>query len=110
MKFALRPYQTESDFWRMRDFLREVFLLNHYRERSWHVARLDYARWHGCINCAKVHLEDVAFIWEADGQVIAFLMSEGGLGNAHLSVHPSLRTYELEEEMLSVAEDRLAIV
>jgi len=110
MKFALRPYQTENDFWRMREFSRQVFLLNHYHERSWHVARLDYARWHGCLNCAKVHLEDVAFIWEADGQVIAFLMSEGDLGDAHLSVHPSLRTYELEEEMLSVAEDRLAKV
>jgi len=110
MKFALRPYQTESDFWRMREFSRQVFLLNHYRERSWHVARLDYARWHGCLNCTKMRMEDLAFIWEADGQMVAFLMSEGGLGNVHFSVNPVLQTSELEEEMLKVAEDHLVTV
>ena len=108
MKPTFRPYQTEDDFWRMREFLRQVFMLNRRLERSWHVARLDYARWHVCLNCAKVRLEDVAFLWEADGQIVAFLMPDGGLGEAHLSVHPALRTLELEEEMLGVAEERLA--
>lgn len=110
MKPTFRPYQTEDDFWRMREFLRQVFVLNHYLERSWPVARLEYARWHTCLNCAKVRLEDVAFLWEADGQIIAMLMPDGGPGEAHLSVHPALRTRELEEEMLSVAEERLAAV
>ena len=40
MKPAFRPYQTEGDFWRMREFLRQVFLLNHRLERSWHVVEL----------------------------------------------------------------------
>jgi hypothetical protein len=35
-----RLYQTKDDFWRMREFLRQVFLLNDCHERSWHVARL----------------------------------------------------------------------
>ena len=61
MKPIFRPYQTEDDFWRMREFLRRVFLLNGCLERSWHVARLDYARWHSLINCAKLGMEDVAF-------------------------------------------------
>jgi len=94
----------------MREFLRQVFLLNHRLERSWHVARLDYARWHVCLNCAKVRLEDVAFLWEAEGQIVAILMPDGGPGDAHLSVHPTLRTLELEEEMLDVAEERLPTV
>jgi mycothiol synthase len=110
MKAAFRPYQTEDDFWRMREFLRQVFLLNGRLERSWHVARLDYARWHTCLNCAHVQLEDVAFLWEADGQMVAFLMPDGGPGEAHLSVHPDLRTRELEEEMLDVAEEHLAAI
>ena len=110
MKTIFRPYQTEEDFWRMREFLRQVFLLNQQRERSWHVARLDYARWHSCLNCAQVRLEEVAFLWETDGQVIAFLVPDGGHGEAHLCVHPDLRTFELEEEMLAVAEGRLAAV
>jgi ribosomal protein S18 acetylase RimI-like enzyme len=109
-KPAFRPYQTEDDFWRMREFLRQVFLLNGRLERSWHVVRLDYARWHICLNCAKVRLEDVAFLWEADGQLVAMLMPDGGPGEAHLNVHPGLRTRELEEEMLGVAEERLAKV
>jgi hypothetical protein len=44
MKPSYRPYQTEDDFWRMREFLRQVFLLNNQLQRSRHVARLDYAR------------------------------------------------------------------
>jgi ribosomal protein S18 acetylase RimI-like enzyme len=110
MKPIVRPYQTEDDFWRMREFLRLVFLRNNRLQRSWHVARLDYARWHTCLNCARVRLEDVAFLWESDEQIIALLMPDGGPGEAHLCVHPDLRTAELEEEMITVAEDRLATV
>jgi mycothiol synthase len=52
----------------------------------------------------------VAFLWEADGQIAAILMPDGGPGDAHLSVHPALYTLELAEEMLDVAEERLAKV
>jgi ribosomal protein S18 acetylase RimI-like enzyme len=110
MNPIFRPYQTEDDFWRMREFLRQVFVLNGRLERSWHVARLDYARWHTCLNCAHVRLEDVAYLWETDGQITSILMPDGGRGEAHLLVHPGLRTRELEEEMLDVAEDRLPMV
>jgi mycothiol synthase len=108
MKPSLRPYQTEDDFWKMREFLRRVFLLNDRLERSWHVARLEYARWHTCLNCAKVRLEDVAFLWEAEGEMAAFIMPDGGIGEAHASVHPAMRTRDLEEEMLLTAEEHLA--
>jgi len=37
-----RLYQTKDDFWRMREFLRQVFLHNDCHERSWHVARLGW--------------------------------------------------------------------
>ena len=110
MKPIFRPYQTEDDFWRMREFLRRVFLLNGCLERSWHVARLEYARWHTCMNCAKVRLEDVAFLWEAEGQIVAILMPDGSPGEAHFLVHPTLRTLDLEEEMLAVAEERLPAI
>jgi ribosomal protein S18 acetylase RimI-like enzyme len=110
MKPLVRPCQTEDDFWRMREFLRQVFSLNNQLPRSWHVARLDYARWHSCLNCAGVRLEDVASLWEADGHIIAFLMPDGGPGEAHMCVHPGLRTHALEAEMITVAEEHLAIV
>src|SRR5512132_1950437 len=108
MKLTYRPYETEDDFWRMREFLRQVFLLNDRRQRSWHVARLEYARWHTCVNCANVRLEDVAFLWEEAGQIVGILMPDGGPGEAHLSVHPILRTPELEGQMLDIAEEHLA--
>jgi ribosomal protein S18 acetylase RimI-like enzyme len=60
------------------------------------------------LNCAKVRLEEVVYLWESDGQLIAFLMPDGGRGEAHFCVHPELRTRELEEEMLDVAEEHLA--
>ncbi len=110
MEFRSRPYQTEDDFWRMREFLRCVFLLNNRLMRSWHVARLDYARWHTYLNCAKVPLQEVVTLWETKEQLCAILMLDGGRGEAHLLVHPILRTPELEEEMLTVAEQRLASV
>lgn len=108
MKPIFRPYQSENDFWRMRQFLRQVFLLNGRRQRSWHVARLDYARWHTLLNCAQVRLEDVATLWEAGGEMVAFMMPDGGPGEAHLCIHPAWDTPELEGAMIALAEERLA--
>jgi mycothiol synthase len=107
MKLSHRPYQTEDDFWAMRTLLRHSFPLNNHRQINWHVARLDYARWHCCLNCTNVTLDEVAYLWEADGQLVAFLMPDGGRGEAHLCVHPVQRTTALEEEMLDAAEERL---
>ena len=107
MTRSFRRYASEADFWRMREFLRRVFVLNGMRERSWHVARLDYARWHTCLNCAEVTLDEVTFLWEEDGKLVAILMPDGGPGEAHLLVHPLRRTTELESEMLDVAEANL---
>lgn len=94
----------------MREFLRQVFLLNGRLERSWHVTRLDYARWHTCLNCANIRLEDVAFLWESGEQLAAFAMPDGGRGEVHFCVHPELRTLALEENMLDVAEEHLPVV
>jgi len=109
MKPTMRLYETEDDYWRIRAFLREVFLLNGRRERCWQAARLDYWRWHVVENChaGDPPIKDVTFIWEAaDGQIAAVLNPEGKT-DAHLQVHPAWRTPELEEEMIAVAEERL---
>jgi mycothiol synthase len=109
MKLTMRPHQTEDDYWRIRDFLRQILLLNGRREQSWHVSRLDYWRWHGAANCqGRDSIEDLVFLWEtADGEIAAVLNAEDE-GDAHLQVHPGLRTPELEEEMLAIAEEHLA--
>lgn len=107
MKLTHRPYQSEDDYWRMRQFLREVFILNDRLERSWHVARLEYARWHTCLNCANVTLNEVVHLWEAGSQLAAILMPDGGKGEAHFLLHPEFKTQVLKLEMLEVAEQHL---
>jgi mycothiol synthase len=105
---TFRPYRHEDDAWRLRAFLRAAFLANGRRARSWHVARFDYAWWHGCMNVAGVALEDVALLWEEDGEIVALAMPEGGRGEVHLSVDPRRRSVALEAEMLDVTEGRLS--
>jgi len=94
----------------MRAFLREVFMLNSRLEHSWHVARLEYARFHVCMNCNNISLESIAWLWENEGQIIGFVMPDGSFGEAHFCVHPEFDTPELAEEMLDVAEENLAEV
>ena len=109
MKPTLRRYRDDDDTWRIRDFLRQVMLLNGRRELSWHVARLDYWRWHVVENCRACNaIEDVTFIWETPDDRIAAVLNPEGRGEAHVQVHPGLRTPELEEAMLDVAEQRLS--
>jgi hypothetical protein len=91
MAAQFRPYQSEDEYRRMREFLREMFLRSGRRAFSWHVAWLDYARWNMCLNCAKVWLEDAAHLWEDSGRTAAFLMPDGGRGEVHFCVRPELR-------------------
>lgn len=107
MSISPRPYQVEDDYWRMRDFLRRVYLLNERREYSWHVSRLDYARRHALANIARLALADVATLWEDDGELVAFIMPDGKRGEAHLCFDPTRRSPELETEMLDRAEETL---
>ena len=44
MKFTSHPYQVEDDDWRMREFLRQVFMRDNRRIRTWHVWRLSHRK------------------------------------------------------------------
>lgn len=108
MNLTKRMYQHEDDYWRLRAFLREVFLLNDCRELSWQVARLDYWRYFGNENLEHYDLSDVICIWETDdGQIAAFVTPESR-GYAYLQVHPQFRTAALEAQMLEAAETHIA--
>jgi mycothiol synthase len=108
MKLTMRKYQHDDDHWKIRQFLREVFLLNDRHEFSWPLYRWDYWRWHVNENIFKFNLEAAIFMWEtADGKLAAALHPDGP-GEAFLQVHPDFRTPELEVEMMSVAETQFA--
>jgi len=110
MKLVQRPYQTEDDYWAIREFLRDVFIRNDRRQYSWPVARLDYWRWHVAANCNGTQVEEATFLWETEEGRIAAVLNPEDPGHAYLQVDPRYRTPELEEEMLALAEERLMTV
>ncbi len=104
MQTRMRMYQGEEDYWRLRAFLRDVFLLNDHREFSWQVARLDYWRYFGNEHIEHYVLKDTICIWEEGDRIIAFVTPESRR-HAYLQVHPEYGSDELEYEMLSMAEE-----
>lgn len=99
------PCDKEDDFWRARNFLREVFLLNDRLEHGWNVARLDYWRWHYIKTCNVFEsVEKGMALWEnVDKKIIAVLNHNGG-SELRLHVHPQFYSAELEHDMLAYAE------
>jgi len=106
MKPTMRPYQTEEDYWRIRQFLRDVALLNDRHDYSWSLLRWDYWRWHVNMNIFHFNLEDVIYLWEMDGQIAAMLNPDGN-GEAFFQIHPAFRGNVSMSEMLDVAEQKL---
>jgi mycothiol synthase len=106
MKPTMRNYQAEEDYWCIREFLREVSILNNRHDFSWPLLRWDYWRWHINENIFRFKLEDVIMLWEAEGQIVAMLNPDTP-GEAFFQVHPSYHSSELLSEMLDVAEQKL---
>jgi len=110
MNPIVRKYKNDNDFWRIRQFLREVMILNSLSEFNWTVARMDYWRFFGM---KSVHpfatLPEIIFLWETpDGQITAVLNPEAP-GDGFMQVHPAFKTKELELEMMVTAEERHSI-
>jgi mycothiol synthase len=108
MNVLQRRYQPD-DYWRIRAFLREAYLLNDRRELSWQTYRFDYWRWHGVKNIDHFQLEDVITLWETPAGQIAAVLHPEGRGEAFLQVHPAWRSSDLEAEMITLAEQQLAV-
>jgi len=101
----MRNYRDENDFWRIRQFLREVFLLNNRLEHSWHVSRWEYFRWHLFENCGLGNpLEKTISIWETPDGQIAAVLNPVDPNEAFIHIHPAFRTADLEQEIILHAE------
>jgi len=109
MALVSRRYGGETDYWCIRDFLRQVFLLNGRRELCWQVYRWDYWRWHGVESLGHGNLQENVFLWEDESGEIGAVLNSEAPGSAFLQVRPSARSPELEEEMLEIAEQHLSI-
>jgi mycothiol synthase len=113
MKLTMRPYQGEDDYWRIRAFLRQVFLLNDRRELCWQAYRFDCWRCHSVENLGHGSFEESVFLWETAGGEIAAVLHPEDSRDAFLQLHPDLcpadLAGDLTAEMLAVAERHLAI-
>lgn len=109
MKLTMRPYRGDGDYWRVRNFLRDVFLANGRREFSWQPYRFDYCRWHAWENMGRYAIEDALFLWEVDGGRLAAALNPEGRNGVFLHVHPDFRSPELEVEMITLAEERFPV-
>jgi GNAT superfamily N-acetyltransferase len=107
---AMRKYESEDDYWRLRAFLREVFLLNQRRPTSWQVARLDYWRWFGVEIIEPYSWEDNGiYLWETPSGQIAAAVNPESQGEVYLQLHPAFHTAQLVWDMVEVAEAHLAV-
>jgi GNAT superfamily N-acetyltransferase len=108
MKPIMRPYRNEEDYWCIRQFLRDVYLLNQPHEYSWSLLRWDYWRWHVNENIYHMKLEDVVTLWEVAGQIVAVLTPDSS-GEAFFQVHPAFQDVVSMSEMLDAAEQKLPL-
>ena len=109
MRLIQQTYHSEVDYWRIRNFLREVFLLNDRIERSWHVARLDHWRWHFIKTCELTPpFEQVTFTWQTQTGEIAAVLHPICHDEVRIHIHPKYRTIELEQEIIAYAEERFS--
>jgi mycothiol synthase len=106
LKPIMRKYETEEDYWCIREFLREVSMLNDRHDFAWSLLRWDYWRWHVNENIFRFGLEDVITLWEAESRIVAMLNPDTN-GEAFFQLHPSYHGPELLSEMLDVAEQKL---
>jgi len=106
MKPILRNYQSEEDYWCIREFLREVSMLNNCHDFAWSLLRWDYWRWHVNENIFHFDLREVVTLWELNGQIVAMVNPDGD-GEAFFQIHPAFRDDVAMSEMLDVAEEKL---
>ena len=106
VQLKTRTYQNENDYWQIREFLREVSLINDRHDFSWPLLRWDYWVWHVNMNIFHLIPQEVIQLWEADGQIVAMLNPDTP-GEAFFQIHPAYSTVDLLCEMLDVAESKL---
>ncbi|PWB74406.1 MAG: GNAT family N-acetyltransferase [Anaerolineales bacterium] len=106
MKPTPRTYQTENDYWQIREFLRALSLINDRHDYAWSLLRWDYWVWHVNMNIFQFDPREVVTLWEADGQIVA-MVNPDGRGEAFFQIHPAYHDPELISGMLEAAESKL---
>ena len=108
MLYTPRPYRDETDYTRIRTFLRQVTRLNGGIERSWPVARLDYWRWHVVLNCSELDsIEKHIYLWENESGAIGAILNAEGPREAYINIDPRIQSPALELAIIEFAEEKM---
>jgi hypothetical protein len=98
MSIINRPYQHETDYKKVSEFL-----INHYlpgnADGNWLEPEWEYANFHPMLDQDHMHLWR---IWEDDGEMVAFTHYEWRMGECFMQFHPNYRY--LREELLDYTE------
>jgi GNAT superfamily N-acetyltransferase len=109
MKITFKPYCSEYDYYKIREFLCQTLLLHDRKQINWPLYRWDYWRWHGIANILKCKLADVISLGETqDGELAAVLNPEGP-GEAFFQIHPRYRSAALVQDMIALAEEKFPV-
>ncbi len=95
-KYEFHKLVKEDTYWKIRDFLRQVWRRTSDKTLNWNVARLDYNRWHVFKNCYELDLLDYIYICEHENKIIAVFISDCKNGY-HLQVDPEYYCDEVFE-------------
>ena len=110
MQLTMRSWRGDDDYWHLRDLLRRAMVANGRRERSWHVARLDYWWWFVNPDLERLDPRERMTVWTTrDGSLAAAVTLEQ-VGEAFLVADPSILAPSLVEAMAVAAEERVAAV
>ncbi len=99
-----RPYQSESDFWRVRDLLVETYSITP-TNFNWEIRRWDGWRFHR--EPPQQPPWDKVQLWETENGRLVGAVHPEGKGDAHLQLHPDYR--HIETEMVAWALENLAV-
>ena len=108
MQLTQRRATGEDDYWRVRRLLRATWRPGAPWELNWSVVRWDYCRWHGWENIEHLRPQDCVYLWEGSDGTIAAVVHPEDRGAVFQQVLPAVRSPDLEEAMIAVAEQHLA--
>jgi hypothetical protein len=81
-------------------------LRNNRLEYSWHVARIDYWRWHFIMNCHfDKSIDQVTSIWEDDDGKIVAVLNPVSMGEIRVHILPTINSSVMVNEILVRAEE-----
>lgn len=107
MHITSRPYQSDDDFWRVRQLLIDLYPISG-PGFCWEICRWDTLRFYDDDLTPKAQWTRTIRLWETSGgQLIGVVHPERSLGDAHFEIHPDYRS-RIEDEMIAWALENLS--